>query len=665
MSVLRSTMNRLALAGASCFCLLGICRAGRDASNIPRPWSFEPLPGQVALPEVKNKNWPKSRIDYFILSQLEARGLSPSPQADRRTLYRRLHFALTGLPPKRDGLAEFDLDRIGQAIDALLASPHYGERWARHWLDLARYTDTTAGWLKSASGAWRYRDWVIRALNDDLPYPEFVKRQLATDLMPETGPDDHVALGFLGLSPTYWKELQLPPEIIKTTVADEWEERVDALGKTFLGLTLACARCHDHKSDPVSMADYYALAGVFASVRIADVPTMADEIWQPVKAARKKVAELEAKQKALKKKKPKPEGADQQLEKLSAEIAEIKKSTPHYDMATANGVEEAALYVNPKSGKNAFGTVLDYKPGEQRHLAMHLRGNPNRLGPVVARRFLSAFPGKDGNPRTFHESSGRLELARAMIEDAEALFARVIVNRVWQQHFGRGLVATPSDFGQLGARPSHPELLDDLCLRLIENGWSLKWLHREILSSAAWQQSSSAPQSESADPENHYFSRMPRRRLDIESYRDAMLAATGELDGAIGGAALDLDDEKNIRRTIYGKVHRRDMNKMLLIHDFPDPTAHAGKRDESISPLQALFALNGPFVHRRAERLAERLGDCSEDPAGRVRAAYRILFQRSPEESELAAALDFLKQSGTLSEYARVLLVCNEFLFLD
>jgi len=632
---------------------------GSIAGETKLPWAFLPLAETDSLPSVQNTAWPKTRIDYFILSKLEAAERHPAPQADARMLARRLSFDLTGLPPETD--ARFQKLIGGKVsmedeVERLLASPHYGERWARHWLDLARYTDTTASWLKSTAGAWRYRDWVVEALNDDMPYPDFVKRQLAADLMPGTRPEDSVALGFLGLSPTYWKELQLPPEIIKTTVADEWEERVDALGRTFLGLTLACARCHDHKTDPVSAADYYALAGVFASVKLSDRPLMKDELWQPVKAAREKVTGMESKIAALKKKKPKD--LDTQTAALGAEIAAIKRATPHYDMPMANGVVEAALFVKPK--EKGHGTNLEFQEGKGRDLELQKRGNPNDPGEVVPRRFLSAFPAANGEPRRFTRGSGRLELAEALIEDSEPLFARVIVNRIWKQHFGRGLVDTPSDFGNMGGKPTHPGLLDDLSSRFIAHGWSIKWLHREILNSATWQQTSAAPESEKADPDNHLYSRMIRKKLDIESWRDSILAVSGTLDQTIGGAPGDLDDVSNNRRTIYGEINRRDLNKMLQVHDFPDPAAHNPKRTETISPLQSLYAINGPLVQKRAAELAKVI----EDESDAIASAYSLLFQRKPSGPEREAATAFLKEAS-LVEYARVLLASNEFLFID
>ena len=615
---------------------------------------------------VRNTAWPRNRIDHYILARMEAAGLKPAPPADARTLVRRLSFDLTGLPPAMEEVAASGPHTIKLHIDRLLESPHYGERWARHWLDLARYTDQTPDWLDSTKYSYLYRDWVVQALNEDMPYDRFVVRQLATDFLPECGPQDLHALGFLGLSPTYFKELQLPPEIIKTTVADEWEEHVDAIGRTFLGLTVACARCHDHKSDPITAQDYYALAGVFASVKISERPTMSAELWAPVAKAREQIAAMQKQIAELKKKKPKD--LKDQIAGIEKEIARIQSSTPHFHVPMANAVEEAALYVVEADNKK--GTKLDYRKGMTRDLELQRRGNPNDTGEIVARRFLSAFPAKSGRPREFVTGSGRLELARALVEEASPLTARVIVNRVWKHHFGRGLVDTPSEFGNLGDKPSHPELLDDLTARFIDQGWSLKWLHREILSSATWQQSSLSPDSERLDPDNKLFARMLRRRLDWESWRDAMLSATGSLDLRMGGPALSISDAANLRRSLYGASNRQDMDPMLRIHDVPDPGAHNPWRTETITPLQGLFALNSPFVLRQADTLGRWLqGHPSPEIASRVRDVYARLFQRPPTDMEHGAARRFLtgreNDAAAWSQYAQALLVGNEMLFAD
>jgi hypothetical protein len=627
----------------------GLAVAKKDEGPKPVPWSFAPLK-RVELPKVKDTAWPKTRIDFFILAKMEAAGMKPAPKAEAHVLQRRLAFDLTGLPPSDMSDESDTSDQVRQ----LLASPHYGERWARHWLDLARYVDQTPDWLDSTKYSYLYRDWVVQALNEDMPYDRFVVRQLATDFLPECGPKDRVALGFIGLSPTYFKELQLPPEIIKTTVADEWEEHVDAIGRTFLGLTLACARCHDHKSDPITAQDYYALAGVFASVKLAEVPTMEETLWKPVEKARADVAALEKQIKDLTKKK-------QPISELEAKVAKIKSTTPHYNMLMANAVEEAALFVVKKEKEH--GTKLDYKMGMARDLELMKRGNPNDLGEAVPRRFLSAFPSKSGLPRKFSTGSGRLELAQALVEDAAPLTARVMVNRVWKHHFGRGLVDTPSEFGNLGEAPTHPELLDDLTGRFIEHGWSIKWLHREILNSATWQQSSVAAESEQRDPENKLYARMLRRRLDWEAWRDAILTATGQIDLKLGGPASTVSDLKNTRRSLYGASDRQDMDPMLRIHDVPDPAAHNPWRTETITPLQGLFALNSPFMQQQADVLGQwAMKHTTEE-------IYARLFHRPPTAREAEVAGQFVsgreKDAAAWSQYAQALLAGNEMLFVD
>ncbi|MEZ6113207.1 MAG: PSD1 and planctomycete cytochrome C domain-containing protein, partial [Pirellulaceae bacterium] len=571
-------------------------------------WSFQPLRRIVGngavLPEATLPNpfddfaieTPDSIIDRLLEERRREHNLRANSQADRRTQARRVYFDLIGLPPTMAEIEAFLQDRSPDAyermVDRLLASPHYGERWARHWLDLARYTDTTASWLESTASAHLYRDWVVRALNDDMPYDEFVRRQLATDLMPHTGPEDYPALGFLGLSPTYWKELKLAPDVIATVVAEEWEERIDAVGRTFLGLTLACARCHDHKFDPVGMDDYYALAGVFASSRIGDRLMLPDEQAARVLAARAEVTRIEAELKKLRQEKSPSDEQTAKIAELDQRVAELR-GTPNFDAPSANGVVEASLYVLP-NGPNQ--TKLDYKPGEPRDVPIQRRGSTTNLGPIVPRRFLRVLS-TEAEPPLFTHGSGRLELADAIVTDAAPLAARVIVNRVWMHHFGRGLVTTPSDFGSQGERPSHPELLDELAARFIEHRWSLKWLHRQIVQSAAYRQSSvsdrSKPDHES-DPDNRWLCRMNRRRLEIEVWRDALLAVTDSLDRRIGGTPMSLADANNRRRTLYGLINRREVDTVLALNDFPSAERHSPRREPTTTPLQQLFVLNSP-----------------------------------------------------------------------
>lgn len=638
-------------------------------------WSFQPLKKQ-RLPVVKHGHRVRNRIDAFVLAELSKRKFRPSPAADRRTLVRRLSFDLTGLPPTPEQVDRFINDKSPNAyealVDRLLASPQYGERWARFWLDLARYTDSTASWLNSTGKAHLYRDWVTQAFNADMPYDQFVKRQLATDMMPATGPADMPALGFLGLSPTYWKELQLPMEIIKVIVADEWEERIDTTSRTFLGLTVACARCHDHKFDPISTEDYYALAGVFASTRLAERPLMPEAAYKPVLRAKAEIKKLDAQLKKLNKQKKKKPAVVQQIAKLKAQIKTLQKSTPHYDAPLANAIKDESMYVVRAGKTPQSGTRIEYKP-QPRDLNLFIRGNPNRLGPVVPRRFPRVL--SSANAKPFKNGSGRLELAQSIVGDAASLTARVIVNRVWLAHFGRGLVETPSNFGTQGARPSHPELLEDLAARFVENGWSMKWLHREMVNSATYRQTSKISESakpQTVDPENRWLWRMNRRRLDVESWRDAMLAVSGQLDPKVGGPSQKLDGKTNHRRTLYGTIHRREMPAMLRLHDFPDPTAHSAMRVGTTTSLQGLFVLNSPLLATQSAALAKRMQrEVPNDTPGQVKLAYRLLYGRPVDDDELKLALAFLESDGRKKRtaawqlYAQVLLGSNEFLYVD
>lgn len=645
--------------------------AGRDF------WSFQPLRSQVA----PNSTWARNRVDAFLHDAMKERGIAPSPRAERWRLVRRLSFDLRGLPPATEEVSAYveagDPLAWSRLVDRWLASPEYGQKWARMWLDRARYTDKTASWLDQTGQAYLYRDWVVGAFNEDMPYDQFVVRQLATDYLDETGPEDLPALGFLSLSPTYWKELKLPSEIIKVIVADEWEERVDAVSRTFLGLTVACARCHDHKFDPITSADYYAMAGVFASCRREDRSLLGEEAYAPVRAAKAQVAEWEAKLVELKKRDPVPV---EEVQSIEQQMARLRAETPHYHDPLANALIDESLYVVRAGATAQEGTKLEYREGP-RDLPVFIRGNPNRPGEPVRRRFLEVLS-QERPPRLFERGSGRLDLARAIVEDARGLAARVIVNRVWLEHFGRGIVETPSNFGQQGDRPSHPRLLDDLAHRFVQHEWSIKRLHREILLSAAWQQTSLvSAEHEEADPENEWLARMRLRRLGFEAWRDAMLVASGQLDRRFGGPAVDLHHASNVRRTLYTTVHRRDMETTLQIHDFPDPTQHNPQRSVTVTPLQGLYALNGPLLMEQADRLAERLQrECGRDIDAGVQRLHQLLFSRGATPAEMELARRFLsgasagRDGGGLGEsvellrwrqYIHMQLASNELMFVD
>jgi len=631
-----------------------------DLESGRRFWSFQPLQ-KTEPPPLRGGHSPASRIDAYVFARLEERGLKASGEASRAVLLRRAKFDLTGLPPTPEELAGFEADSSPDAyrkrVDAWLASPAYGERWARHWLDLVRYCDVGESWLESKGNAYPYRDWTIGAMNADVPYDRFVALQLAADQMPDAEPADRSALGFLGLSPTYWKELQLPVEIIKTIVSDEYEERVHTLSSVFFGVNLACARCHDHKFDPFTAEDYYGIAGVFASTRTAEQSLEREVDAARVAGLREQVSKQEAELKKLKAKKGEDVAA--KIAGVEARIAELK-ADPQYEAVLVTGVRDGSLRVEPAVGKH--GSQIVYAEAPQ-NLALEIRGNPNRTGAVVERRFPAVLT--PGAPVKFSSGSGRLELARALFKDSRDLVARVMVNRVWAAHFGTGIVATPSDFGAQGERPTHPELLDDLSARFIQSGWSLKWLHREIVLSATYRQQSGPPSEQ--DPELRFHSKFPRRRLEVEQWRDALLCASDSLDSKMGGPAVELAEPGNKRRTVYGLVKRRELSDILRLHDFPDPITHAPVRMPTTTPLQQLFTLNSPLMHEQSLALARRLAADAQGGAERIARAYLRLYGRPPTASQTKLGLDFVAggDEGRWQEYLQVLMGSNEFLFID
>jgi hypothetical protein len=566
-------------------------------------WSFVP-PQRHVPPPASDPGWIKRPIDAFILGRLDQAGLTPSPPADRRTLIRRVTFDLVGLPPTPEEVEAFVNDQAPNAyervVERLLSSPHYGERWARMWLDLARYAEDQAHIVGSDTSlcypnAYLYRDWVIAALNRDLPYDQFITLQLAADFVDDS---QLPALGFIGLGPKYYR--RNAPEVMN----DEWEDRVDTVARSLLGLTVACARCHDHKFDPIPTEDYYALAGVFASVEMFNKPL--------------------------------------------------------------DGSRETKNDGEAKKPEDALHIIREGKPTDVNIL---VRGDVKNQGPLVPRRFLQVL--SPAGPQRFQNGSGRLELALAITDRANPLTARVLVNRVWGQNFGQGLVGTPSNFGALGERPTHPELLDDLAVRFMESGWSLKWLQREIVFSATYRQSSHIDATkQAADPANQLLWRMNRRRLDVERWRDAVLAAVGRLDPAVAGRSIEPSEPEERRRTIYSMISRFELNKMLAMFDFPDPNTHADRRSLTTTPLQKLFVLNSPFMIRQADALTARLKSVASNDKQRINQAYLLLYGRTATEPEVRLARQFLgsdesQRAARWPEYAQALLASNEMLMLD
>ncbi|MFQ5730525.1 MAG: PSD1 and planctomycete cytochrome C domain-containing protein [Planctomycetaceae bacterium] len=587
-----------------------------DFTQARKFWSFQP-PRRHAAPPVADRAWVRKPIDAFVLSRLEKAGLQPNPQTDRRTLIRRLSFDLIGLPPTPAEVEAFVRDRSPKAIerlvDRLLSSRHYGERWARMWLDVARYAEDQAHIVGNNRSlfypnAYLYRDWVIAAFNNDMPYDRFVTLQLAADFVEPKSGTNEAALGFIGLGPKYYR--RNAPEVM----AEEWENQVDTVARGLLGLTVACARCHDHKYDPIPTEDYYALAGVFAGTQMYNKP-LPNRKTGPRKATKKK---------GKKKRR--------------------RKNSP----------------------ANSIHVVRDNRP---RDIHVQIRGNYKTKGPLVKRRFLQVL--SPLGPKYFTKGSGRLELAHAIADRNNPLTARVIVNRVWMMHFGKPIVGTPSNFGKLGERPTHPELLDDLAVRFMENRWSLKWLHREIVLSSTWQQSSDIVAAKHrADPANRLLGRMNRRRLDVESWRDAILSVTGRLDLTIGGKSIDPRKPDARRRTVYARISRLKLNSMLAMFDHPDPNAHSARRVETTTTLQKLFVLNSPFMVTHSEALAKRCLAAAKTDAARIRWAYATVFGRPVTKDELSLGLQFLRKPDTghparWEQYAQVLLASNELLMID
>lgn len=573
-------------------------------------WSFK-APERHARPTVSLKNWPVQPIDFFVVAEMEKRNMEPAPRATPAQWIRRLAFDLTGLPPDQDLLEKIQesddlLTRI-EVVNQLINSPRYGERLASLWLTLVRYAEDQGHLVDNDESpfypnAFHYRQWVIDAFNRDLSYDDFIRYQLAADKMePADGPNQ-AALGYMGLGHKYYLRKELAVQ------ADEWEERVDTVSRSLLGLTVACARCHDHKYDPISTRDYYALAGVFASTRLFNRPEMT---------------------------------------------------------LIRNPKNNLVIEVIPEP--ETLHLIEDH---EVRDLPVYIRGDIERPGAIVPRGFLSILSSKPEGRREFKEGSGRLELANAIVQRDNPLAARVLVNRIWGLFFGRPMVSTPSNFGTLGTKPSHPALLDDLAVRFMDNGWSVKTLVRELVLSATYAQASVNPQVPPADdPENRWLSRMPRRRLTVEMWRDAVLTATEELVHE-GGRSGEVDDPDFLRRAVFGKVSRLKLNPFLAQFDYPDANVHSAKRLVTTTPLQKLFMLNSPWINRRASTFADqRLQETSEDLERQISETYQRLFGRLPSNRELALGLVFFEGNQAREEqwqkYAQVLLTCNEMLYLD
>ncbi|NBU41157.1 MAG: DUF1553 domain-containing protein [Planctomycetia bacterium] len=770
-------------------------------------WSLRPI-ARPAVPVVRRADWVRTPIDAFVLAALEESGLEPAPPADRRTLLRRVTFDLTGLPPTPDEVAAFladdSADAFERVVERLLSSSDYGVRWGRHWLDVARYADSNGLDENLAFGhAWRYRDYVVDSFNAGKPYDRFLVEQIAGDLLPDASAETITGTGYLVLGAKVLAE----PDREKLTM-DTIDEQIDAIGKGFLGMTLGCVRCHDHKFDPLTQADYYGLAAIFKSTRtFADTNTGAIKHWhehglatdaerEVMKtideeiaalqkaassfrseamgklraAAREKAADYlvacaafgpdapltevaaigtprglhpyvlhhcrlhlayhpddavfgrwhelaaagdvaaidrhyralfadaeeawraakEADAKATSVADPRLESARVALHDAAGFLAVPPKPEFAFDpetLAEYHRLEEAARIAEsgapdlPAAMAVGEGTILTDMP-------IHVRGNHRNHGRSVARGFprvmLAAHAARSDLPAG---SSGRLELARWLADPEHPLTSRVFVNRVWRWHFGQGIVGTTDNFGVLGDRPSHPELLDWLARRFTDSGWSVKEMHRLVLASSTYRMASTHPREAAAlgiDPENRLLWKFPPRRLEAEEIRDALLATTERLERGLGGKTVPLRNRQfvfnhtsvdhtkydSLRRAIYLPVIRNNLYTLFEQFDFPDPTMPTGSRAATVVAPQALFMLNAPLVMDSAATWARALIAREGTDADRVRAAYEAAYARPPTEVETTRALAFLRDSaadGTERAWSLLcqgILAANEFVYV-
>jgi hypothetical protein len=602
-------------------------------------WAWQPLT-KPEVPEVKDSSWVQTPVDNFILAKLEERGLKPNPPADKRALIRRATFDLIGLPPTPEEVEDFvndeSPDAFAKVVDRLLASPHYGERWGRHWLDVARYSDTKGQVRRQREDeaypyAWTYRDYVIRSFNDDKPYNVFIVEQLAADKVPATArnPTNLTALGFLTVGDRF---MEMPNDI--------YNDRIDVVTKGFLGLTVSCARCHDHKFDPIPTKDYYSLRGIFASCVEPKVEPVVSKIYDTpaYQDYYKKRNDLEAEKDMLQTKLRQMRG-----KRDPAVVRPIQRGLRE------NAIKTADLELTHPAAPTRAMVLVDGP--KQINSPVFLRGDPGNKGPVVPRRFLEVLSGQM-RPE-FTNGSGRLELAWAIISKSDPMTPRVMINRIWMHHFGQGFVPTPDDFGTMSTPPSHPELLDYLASHFVEEGWSIKKIHRLVMLSSVYEQScESNPRYAQIDPNNRLLWRANIRRLEFEALRDSLLAIGGTLDPTMYGRPVDLEKEPySTRRTIYGFIDRSDMADVLINFDFASPDLPTGRRHETTVPQQALFLMNSPLVVEQAKKLVTitNFSECEDDTA-RIKFLYERIYQRPPRQEEITLGLDFIAQTPSPEE---------------
>ncbi|MFT5523227.1 MAG: hypothetical protein ACI9G1_000482 [Pirellulaceae bacterium] len=665
-------------------------------------WAFQPPAGDIQPPLVRDIAWPINDVDRFILAALEKNQLAPAATADKLTLIRRVTFDLIGLPPTPGDIQAFVTDDSDDAyrkvIDRLLDSPRYGERWGRHWLDVARYSDSNGLDENIAHGnAWRYRDYVIKAFNDDKPYDQFVTEQLAGDLLPDDSDESvrHqrlIATGFLSLGP------KVLAEVDETKMEmDIIDEQIETVGRTFMGLTLGCARCHDHKFDPITTKDYYALAGIFKSTKTMEHFTKIAK-WHESSIETAAEKELRAAQTQkideLKKRiESKVSDANEALKKTSPDSKLPTDPESKYDADTKKQLavmrEQQKLL---ESSLLEVSTAMGVVERETTDVHVHIRGNHLSQGDVAQRGFPTVFVSRDDHPVP-PQQSGRRELANWLVSGKHPLTARVMVNRIWRWHFGRGLVESTDNLGKLGKRPQNQELLDWLCSRFVRDGWSVKSLHRLICLSSTYRTSSSVNAAgDRVDPANRLHWRANMSRLDAESIRDSMLTIGGLLDETMGGSLLHVKNREFIfnhtskdetkydsnRRSIYLPVIRNHLYEVFQLFDYSDASVTNSDRPTTTVAPQALFMLNSEFAERTSAGFAKRVMETSDSSDERIAVAYQLAFGRPPTKNQIQRDKRFLEvfasqKSSTENQsseqlswqlYCQMLLASNEFIYV-
>ena len=631
-----------------------------------RHWAFQPR-AHPAIPSFSppaDRQWVRNPIDAFVLARLHKEGLKPAPPASRRTLIRRVYFDLTGLPPSPEEVERFVSDRSAEAwprlIDRLLDSPEYGERWAQHWLDVVRFAESDGfEYDTHRAEAWRYRDYVIRSIREDKPYDQFLREQLAGDEIDATREEMLMAAGFHRLGPLRKNAGNQDAAYNRNEIL---VEMTNVIGSGLLGITLGCARCHDHKFDPIRQKDYYRIQAFFAATQHRDIPQYTAEQQAEWK---KKTAAIEAELKVLRaKRKPAPGAESDALEiAIAQKEAELPAPLPTLQTVEDNPSQYVPVHVLARGDSGSPGEAVGMRP----------------IGVLLP----------DGAPEWGDRiPAPRLALAKWIDDPANPLTARVMLNRIWEHHFGAGLVATPNDFGRMGGRPSHPELLDWLANQFVDGGWHMKPLHRLILLSSSYQQDYLAEvpgEAREQDPDNRLLWRFPRRRLSSEELRDAMLAVSGRLNAQKGGPSVIVPIEPALVKLIYNPaqwavnsdVRQFDRRSIYLFHkrnlrlpfmevfDAPDSLLSCPRREQSTHAPQALELLNGDFSNGMAKALAERV--VREAGPGRDRQVarmFQLALGRDPVPAERTAALRYLKD-GPLSECALAIFLVNDFLYVE